>query len=118
MLTELILAVAPVAALVAAVSVARMRARRHPSLLMWQWGRFINHRPGIKNDAERIARLKQMGHLSAEAHFGGWEDEPDIVDFVDYRYWLRLKPNFGFNFPLIGYWSHRRGHKKLPRSWE
>lgn len=67
--------------------------QRTPRILVCQWGKFINQRPGIK------------GHEF-------WADEPDTVEFEDFRYWIRLRPNPGFNLPLIGYWSKARGRNR------
>lgn len=66
---------------------------RQPRSLILQWGKFVNERPGIK------------GHAF-------WTDEPDIVQFQDYRYWIRLKPNPGVNLPVLGYWSKARGRHR------
>lgn len=59
---------------------------------IWQWGKFTNTRPGLKNHPEL-------------------DDEPDEVEYVDYRYWIRLRPNPGFKLPLLGYWSRHYGRR-------
>jgi len=61
-------------------------------LRMWQFGKFVNTRPGVKNHEY-------------------WEDEPDVVEFTDFKYWIRFKPNPGFNLPILGYWSKAKGRK-------
>jgi len=70
----------------------RPKVTRSP-LVMIQWGAFTNSRPGVKN------------HPYVE-------DEPEFVDFRDYRYWIRVKSNPGFNLPVIGYWSKHRGRRR------
>lgn len=60
--------------------------------ILWQFGKFINTRPGLKGSDQ-------------------WHDEPDVVEFVDYKYWIRLRPNPGFNLPVLGYWSQAKGRK-------
>lgn len=60
--------------------------------IIWQFGRFINTRPGVQ------------GHEV-------WSDEPYVVEFVDFKYWIRLRPNPGFNLPILGYWSQSKGRK-------
>lgn len=62
---------------------------------MLQWGRYERTRPGLKGHPE-------------------FADEPDEVTVTDYRYWLRLSPNPGFNLPLLGYWSRSRGKRRRP----
>jgi len=60
--------------------------------IIWQFSPFTNTRPGIKNN-------------------DNWQDEPDVVEFQDFRYWIRLRPNPGFNLPILGYWSESKGRK-------
>lgn len=67
--------------------------------LILQFGKFTNTRPGLK------------GHPALD-------DEPDVVEFDDYRWWVRLTPNPGFNLPLLGYWSRARGRQRPTRPWE
>lgn len=113
-LPELLIAAASLGGPAAAVASARRS--RHP--LMLQWGRFTNQRPGLKGDRERISRAKQEGLLPADAGFDGWADEPDVVEYDDFKYWLRVRPNPGLNLPILGYWSRGRGRKRLIRPWE
>lgn len=89
MLTELLVSAGAVAP--AALAFARAHKTRHP--LMLQWGRFINRRDGIK------------GHPN-------WSDEPDVVEYVDFKWWIRLRPNPGINLPAIGYWSRANGRRR------
>lgn len=77
---------------VAAAGAARI-ARTPGPPVMWQFGEFTNHRPGIS------------GHEI-------WEDEPPIVPYQDFRFWIRLRPNAGFNLPVLGYWSQARGYSR------
>lgn len=86
--TLVILGVIVVSALFFAV-----RRLRRPQSIIFQFGKFENERLGIK------------GHAF-------WEDEPDIVKYTDYKYWVRIKPNPGINLPKIGYWSKARGRKR------
>lgn len=86
--------------------------------IIFQWGEYLNQRPGIKNDHLRAARLRREGLIPPESDFAGWADEPDVVTFRDYRYWIRLRPNPGFNLPLVGYWSKAHGRKRPLRPWE
>lgn len=74
-------------------------------LLMWQFGKFTNTRPGLKGH--------RFEHNDPDSE-DGWADEPDIVEFEDYHYWIRLKPNWGFNLPLIGYYSEANGYARKP----
>lgn len=67
--------------------------------MLLQWGRFINSRPGI------------VDHLR-------FDDEPPVVEFEDFRYWIRTRPNPGFNLPALGYWSRARGRRRPRRPWE
>jgi hypothetical protein len=90
MLVEALLAL-PAALLSLGWAYATAKKSRHP--LMLQWGRFSNSRPGIK------------GHKI-------WSDEPDVVSYEDFKYWLRFSPNPGINLPLIGYWSKARGRRR------
>lgn len=63
---------------------------------IWQFGKVECSRPGRKD----------------HAYFA---DEPDEVAYVDYRWWIRLRPNPGFNLPLLGYYSRARGwHRRRP----
>lgn len=74
-------------------------------LVMWQFGRFTNVRPGIK-----AHRFEPENPDNTD----GWTDEPDEVEFTDYRYWIRLKPNPGFNIPIVGYYSEENGYARKP----
>jgi hypothetical protein len=67
--------------------------QRYPRMILLQWGKFTNTRLGIK------------GHRN-------WTDEPDIVEYPDFKYWVRLKPNPGFNLPKIGYYSRAKGRNR------
>lgn len=69
-----------------------VRRVRQPKALMWQFGAFTNTRAGIKQN-------------------DNWRDEPDIVEFTDFKYWVRIRPNPGVNLPLVGYWSKAKGRK-------
>jgi len=60
--------------------------------MLLQWGKFTNKRAGIKDNAN-------------------WSDEPEVVEFDDFRYWIRTSPNPGFNLPVLGYWSKAKGRK-------
>jgi len=70
----------------------RPKVTRSP-LMMIQWGAFENVRDGLQNHPY-------------------FEDEPEFVHFQDYRYWIRVKSNPGFNVPVIGYWSKHKGRKR------
>lgn len=87
-LTLVILGVIVISALFFAV-----RRLRQPRALIFQFGKFQNERLGIKSHAF-------------------WADEPDIVKYDDYKYWVRIKPNPGINLPVIGYWSKARGRNR------
>lgn len=78
--------------LVIGVGLAVWRVRQ-PKILMFQWGKFNNSRLGLK------------GHKF-------WADEEDIVQYQDFRYWVRVKPNPGFKVPVLGYWSKAKGRNK------
>lgn len=86
-----------VAVLVSIVAVIALSAvvhrLRQPRMWMIQWGKFTNSRSGIK------------GHRI-------WADESDVVQFDDYKYWIRFKPNPGVNLPIFGYWSKEKGRSK------
>jgi hypothetical protein len=69
-----------------------IRKKTANKALIWQFGAYTAYRPGIKNNAN-------------------WEDEPDIVEYTDYKYWIRLRPNPGVNLPVFGYWSKAKGRK-------
>lgn len=66
---------------------------------LYQWGKVNASRPGIKNHPK-------------------FDDEADEVEYVDYRYWVRLCPNPGFDLPVIGYWSRANGRRRPKRPWE
>lgn len=77
-----------------ALAVLAIHRLRKPGMAILQWGRFTNTRPGIR------------GHKV-------WSDEAEVVEYVDYRYWIRLRPNPGFNLPRpLGYWSRSRGRQR------
>lgn len=61
--------------------------------LMGQWGRFVATRPGLRGSEQ-------------------WEDEPELVEYENFKWWIRIKPNPGINLPLIGYWSKASGRKR------
>ena len=67
--------------------------KKRNKLLLFQFGEFVNTRPGIKNHPY-------------------WNDESDVVEFVDYKYWIRLYPNPGVNLPVLGYWSKFKGRRR------
>lgn len=77
---------------VAAAGAARI-AKRPGRPLMWQFGEFTNYRAGVS------------GHPV-------WHDEPPIVPYRDFKYWIRLRPNPGFNLPALGYWSQAHGYSR------
>jgi hypothetical protein len=66
---------------------------RRNKAVIFQWGKFVNSREGVKNSAFHA-------------------DEDDIVRFTDYKYWIRLFPNRGVNLPLVGYWSKAKGRRR------
>jgi hypothetical protein len=66
---------------------------RRNKAVIFQFRKFTNQREGVQNSAYHA-------------------DEPPVVDFVDYKYWIRLFPNRGFNLPLIGYYSEFRGRRR------
>ena len=66
---------------------------RKPGIRMIQWGRYISERAGSK------------GHPMLE-------DEPDIVQYENYQYWIRCKPNPGISIPVFGYWSKAYGRTR------
>jgi len=68
-------------------------ARSSGPIRMWQFGKIVSTRVGIKGSEV-------------------WTDEPDVVEFVDYKYWIRLRPNPGVNLPVLGYWSKSKGRKR------
>ena len=59
---------------------------------MWQFGHFVNTRPGLQERGLPV-------------------DEPEIVEYDDYRYWIRVRPNPGVNLPLLGYYSRQKGRR-------
>jgi len=67
--------------------------KKQNKAIILQWGRFINTRNGLKNSPFH-------------------ENEPDIVEFRDFKFWVRLYPNPGFNLPVLGYWSKFRGRRR------
>ncbi len=68
-------------------------ALRSGQPILWQFGRFTNTRLGIH------------GHAV-------WSDEPEVVEYDDWRWWIRVKPNPGINLPVLGYWSRANGRKR------
>lgn len=78
-----------VLALLLALGVFRLT---RPRSIIWQWGEEVKVRPGSPAHDE-------------------FEDEPEEVPYVDYKYWVRLKPNPGINLPVVGYWSKAYGRK-------
>lgn len=92
LIISIIFAVLTVALAVGALVAARIATRPGPPV-MWQFGAFTNYRAGIS------------GHEY-------WSDEPAIVPFQDYKFWIRLRPNPGYNLPVLGYWSQARGFQK------
>lgn len=90
MIVWLVVGVACVALIAAVFGAKKLRA---PEPIMWQFGHFTNTRPGIR------------GHTV-------WEDEDEVVEYDDWRYWIRVKPNPGINVPLLGYWSRANGRKR------
>lgn len=92
----MILAVLGVAAGVLAVMLVSMLLRRlskRQKMTMWQFGKVEATRPGLKNHPR-------------------WQDEGEEVHYIDYKYWIRLSPNPGFNLPVLGYWSKHRGRRR------
>lgn len=86
------------------IAFVRARKTRHP--LMLQWGRFINKRPGLS------------GNGGAPDDPRTRDDEPEVVEFEDWKWWIRFRPNPGINLPVIGYWSRANGRRRRPRPWE
>jgi hypothetical protein len=91
MILELAVAITGPLTVLGTYIVAKARRTRHP--LMLQWGQFVNTRRGLVNPALGI-------------------NEPPVVEYEDFKYWLRLRPNPGINVPLIGYWSRARGRSR------
>lgn len=102
MLIEALIAAGSLAA--PGLAYVRAHKTRHP--LMLQWGHFVNTRPGLP------------GNGGAPDDPRTRDPEPDVVQFDDWKYWLRLKPNFGVNLPLVGYWSRANGRRRPRRPWE
>ena len=59
---------------------------------LWQWGKVTRSRPGLKN----------------HEYFA---DEPDVVEYTDYKYWIRFTPwsLFGWNIWGLGYFKRGAG---------
>ena len=62
-------------------------------ITLFQFGEFTNTREGLKNHPY-------------------YPDEPNVVEYRDYKYWVRLYPNPGFNLPKVGYYSQARGRRR------
>ena len=77
----------------------RLRRRYRGRAILWQWGRVERVRHGLTGSDV-------------------FDDEPATVAYVDFRYWLRLRPNPGWNLPGLGYYSRARGRRPLVRFTE
>lgn len=102
MLAELLIA----AAGLVAPFVAVVRARRSRRPLMLQWGHFVNKRPGLPGNGGPPDDPRTR------------DPEPEVVEFDDWKWWIRIRPNFGVNLPVIGYWSRANGRRRVSRPWE
>jgi hypothetical protein len=91
MILELAAVAASSAGALGTYAVAKARRTRHP--LMLQWGRFVNTRRGLVNPVLGI-------------------NEPPVVEYEDFKHWVRLSPNPGINLPVLGYWSRAHGRRR------
>jgi hypothetical protein len=93
MLLSVLFTLAGVVIALAVWQVGSKFIQKRGKAVIFQWGEFTNFREGIQN---------------SPVH----EDESKMVPYQDFKYWIRLHPNKGFNLPGIGYWSQFRGRRR------